>query len=65
MRVLIGYLPPHVRTVRTYFRKIGPRKQRKRRVQGGRELPIPSQGVLSTVLVMGKRAETQNLDRSL
>ena len=45
-----GNLPPNIRIARTYVRKIGPRRQRKRRAQRGRGLTILSQAVLSKAL---------------
>ena len=54
-------LPQNIRIMRKYVRKIGPRRQRKRRGQRGRSFAIPSQTILSTALEMGKKAGKTDL----
>ena len=48
-------LPQDVRVRRTYVRKIGPRRQRKRRQQEGRGLDLPTKSLLSSAMSLGKK----------
>ena len=54
-------LPSNVIIARTYVRNIGPRRQKKRRVQRGRGLPISLQAARSTAFNMEKKAVNTKL----
>ena len=63
-RVPRNQLPQNVRVRRTCVRKIGPRRQRKRRQQAGRGL-LPSEAPLSSAFDLTKRAENSKLGKMI